>query len=233
MAAAVALEGVDAHCAYLALPQLGERMGPGGFQAVVAQAMKSPVLGFFQPIQGQASRELKPVIAELRGRLSTSGPLALIGGSMGAASVLTALAETDVQPVAVSLLVPAVQMRPLIDGMNQRFFGADFAWSDEASAAARRFDFLARAKQLSSGRTSLAFQCITGAEDAPFLRDPAEQLRSALLEAGVPEDRLEWVRMEGLQHALAEPPGLDAAPQTTSAKKVDALVTSFLTRRLR
>src|SRR5688500_5254555 len=56
MAAAIRLESVDAHRVYLALPQLGERLGPGGWDAVVALAMKDPVLGFFQPIQAQAAR---------------------------------------------------------------------------------------------------------------------------------------------------------------------------------
>src|SRR5262245_47941734 len=119
MAAAIPLDGVEAWRLYLTLPMAGERAPPGGRAAVMQLGMEDAVLKLFEPIQAQAVRELPAVLeAVRRDHGLVADRLALVGGSMGGAIAQTVLAELDLPVVAAALLVPAVQLRPLIDGLS-------------------------------------------------------------------------------------------------------------------
>lgn len=229
MAAATPLLGVDAWRLYLTLPMAGERMPPGGVQEVMRLASEDPVLNLFGPVQSQAVRELPDVLQELQ---KTHGlqanRVALVGGSMGGAVALTVLAELELPVIAASLLVPAVQLRALVDGLMEQFFGAEYPWAAASLAVAKRFDFVARAPELARSK-ALRVQVLLGERDAAHINGPAEALHAALSNLGIAGP---VHRIAGLQHALAEEPGLEPAPQTAAAKRVDEEVTRFLSEAL-
>jgi len=228
MAAAIPLAGVvEAWRLYLTLPLAGDRSPPGGMAEVMRRAAEDAVLQLFSPIQAQAVRELPAVLDEVRrDHALTAGRIALVGGSMGGAVAQAVLAELDLPVVAASLLVPAVQMQVLVEGLSA-MFGMTYAWTDERLAAARRFDFVARAGELASRRVPI--QLVLGADDAPHINGPAEALRDALRARGAD---LDWRVIPGLAHALADEPGVEPAPQTASARAVDAEASRFLNAHL-
>lgn len=223
MAAAIPLEGLDASRLYLTLPMFGDRLPPGGRDELMRLAMADPVLNFYAPVPRQAAAELPAVLEGVRSAHGVRPDrIALVGGSMGGATAMTALAELDLPVVAASLLVPAVQLRAVIDGLAP-LYNMTYPWSEASNAAAARFDFVARATELAARRVPI--QCILGDGDAPWINQPAELLHAALIAAGATVD---WQHIPGLVHALAEPPGEAPAPQTASAKTVDAAVVAFL-----
>ncbi len=223
MAAAIPLHGLDVARLYLTLPMFAERLPPGGKEEAMRLGMEDPVLKFYDPIRRQAAAELPAVLDAVRlAHGVRADRIALVGGSMGGATAMTALAELDLPVVAASLLVPAVQLRVLIDGFGPQF-GIHYEWGEAANAAAARFDFVARASELAARRVPI--QCILGADDSPWINRPAEALGDALVAAGASVD---WRHIPGLVHALAEEPGEAPAPQTAHAKIVDAAVVAFL-----
>ena len=227
MAAAIPLEGLDASRLYLTLPMLGERSPLEGRAEVMRRAMEDAALNFFDPVRTQAAAELPAVLEGVRSAHGVRADrIALVGGSIGGATAMTALAELDLPVVAASLLVPAVQLRVLIDGLGP-LHGINYPWSELSNAAAVRFDFVARAAELAARRVPI--QCILGAGDAAWINEPAEALRAALVAAGA---NVDWQYVPGLVHALAEEPGEVPAPQTASARTVDAAVVTFLRRHL-
>lgn len=227
MAAAIPLAGLDVTRLYLTLPMFGARMPAGGREEVMRIAMEDPALNFFDAVRRQAAGELPAVLDGVRReRGIRTDRIALVGGSIGGGTTLTALAELDLPVVAASLLVPAVQLRALIDGLAP-LFKLTYLWGDASNAAAARFDFVARAGELAARRVPI--QCILGAADATYINEPAEALRAALVAAGA---TVEWHEIPGLVHALAEEPGEVAAAQTDHAKTVDAAVVAFLRRHL-
>lgn len=139
------------------------------------------------------------------------------------------LAKADLleQGVATRLELIEASMRWTgIDGLSP-LYGFTYPWSEPSNAAAARFDFVARAAELAARRVPI--QCILGADDAAWINQPAEALRTALVAAGA---NVDWQHVPGLVHALAEEPGEAPAPQTASAQTVDAAVVSFLRRHL-
>ncbi|PRZ43475.1 hypothetical protein CLV47_102161 [Antricoccus suffuscus] len=67
-------------------------------------------------------------------------------------------------------------------------------------------------------------------DDQGFRDDAAEFCRAAVEQTGRDAARLEII--DGIGHAIADEPGLAAAPQTAHARKVDAVVTAGLKDRL-
>jgi hypothetical protein len=67
-------------------------------------------------------------------------------------------------------------------------------------------------------------------DDEGGFRRPAEQLRQALSRRA--PERTALAQIPGLEHALADEPGLEPAPQTARAARVDAAVTAWLGRHL-
>ncbi|MEU7826002.1 alpha/beta hydrolase [Catellatospora sp. NPDC049133] len=219
MAAALPLSGLNAWRVYLGLPMTGDRMLPGGPDELMKLVMEDAVLNLFEPLTRQAVAEFPPALAELRSLLDTRGPLSLLGGSIGSMTALRLLTETAVEVDRVALVSPAVQLSALVDA-NSRMFGMPYRWTDESRAAADRLDFVARAAEIERP----VLMVVGDEDDRDGFRDPAQRLWAALPEGS------SLVAIPGMGHALAEEPGIEAAPQTAHAAQVDAIVTDWLSR---
>lgn len=215
-AAALPLDGLDAWRVYLGLPMTGTR-SPGA-EELQRRGMDDAVLGIYGPVAEQALREVRPVLSELRPVVG-DGPLALVGGSMGAAVAQLVLAEAGLDIAALVLVSPLVQLRPLITAAAGTY-GFTYSWTPESDAVADRLDFVARAAEL--GAPVLA---VVGSEDRAAFRVSAAALVDAL------EDS-ELVTVDGMGHALADEPGLEPATQTLHAAEVDTHAVAWLRRHL-
>lgn len=236
LAAALPLAGLDAWRVYLGLPLCGSRLPAGGEEEVVRRAYADAVLNVQGPVAAQGAQEFPAALAQLRDELRLGeGPVALLGGSMGAAVAQLVLAETGpaagVFPRAAVLVSPLVQLRPAVDALGQRY-GVTYPWGAQALEVARRLDLVARAGELVR-HGQPAVRLVVGADDdrAGFL-DPAERLRAALAERYDDPERVDLVVVPGMEHALAEEPGLEAAPQTPVAGVVDGHAVDWLRRHL-
>lgn len=229
MAAALPLRGVPAWRLYLGLPMLGTRLPDGGLDEFFRRFRDDMVLNVFEPVIRQATEELPVALSELRDRLPIGdGPLRLVGGSMGAWVAQSALAETDLRASAVALVSPAVRLESVV-ARYERMWGFEYEWSKRSRAVAERLDFVARADEIATRET--ATLVIVGAEDDELgFRIPAEELRRALSH-DQPERAL-LVEIPGMEHRLADEPGLDPAPQTAHAASVDAELTNWFRRHL-
>jgi pimeloyl-ACP methyl ester carboxylesterase len=216
MAAALPLAGLDAWRVYLGLPLSGVRTPPGGLEKL---GYEDAVLKVYGPIVFGAAEELPAALAQLRAehRLG-AGRLGLLGGSIGA---LVAQQVAATMPVdALALVSPVTRLRPLVVA-NGRRYGFDYRWSPASEDVAARLDFVARVGSLRSPTL-----LVVGEKDAPDgILEPAAALHAAL-----PGSALETV--PGLEHALAEEPGTDPAPQTGAAAVVDRIAADFFRRHL-
>ncbi len=215
-AAALPLDTLDAWRLYLGLPMTGTR-SPGA-EELQRRGMDDAVLRIYGPVAEQALREVRPVLSELRPTVG-DGPLALVGGSMGAAVAQLVLAEAGLEVAVVVLISPLVQLRPLVTAAAATY-GFTYSWTPESDAVADRLDFVARAAEL--GAPVLA---VVGAEDEQHFHTSAAALVAAL-------DGAELVVVDGMGHALAEEPGLEPAPQTPHAAQVDRATVAWLREHL-
>ncbi len=158
------------------------------------------------------------------------GPLALVGGSIGAAVAQTVLCESGADVDAVVLISPVVQLSAVVEAMSKRF-NAMYQWSDASRETARRMDFVARAEEVA--RTHAAVKVIAGADDdsAGFL-EPAAALREALAGRYADPGRVDLATIAGMGHALAEEPGIEPAPQAPQAVEADRIAVEWLRRYL-
>jgi dienelactone hydrolase len=225
-AAAVPLHGLDAWRIFLGLPLSGSRLPAGGPDEVMRLGYEDAVLRLHRPTVYGAAEEAGPALAELRERLEIgAGPVALVGGSAGAAVAQLVLAEGDLDVRAAVLISPVVQLRGAIEA-GERRYGFAYAWSDESRAVADRLDFLARADEIARRRPAVLL--VVGEQDDPAIREPAARLRDAL----APTCPTELVTIPDMVHALADEPGTDPAPQTPHAAAVDGHATRWLGRHL-
>jgi alpha-beta hydrolase superfamily lysophospholipase len=184
------------------------------------------------PIADQAAREFKPALTELSNRLGLgSGRLAVMGGSMGAAVALLALAESDADIAAAVLVSPLIQLRPAVDALGRRF-GVTYPWSEPSLAVARRLDFVPRADESARRQPQPAILLIVGEEDDVAFRRSATEFRAALSGRYADPSRVDMVLVPGMGHALAEEPGIEPAPQTPHAAEVDRVALDWLRRHL-
>jgi pimeloyl-ACP methyl ester carboxylesterase len=229
MAAALPLAGLEAWRVYLGLPLHGSRMPDGGLDAYLQLGYEDAVLKVFDPVCRQAVEEFPPALAALRDQLPLGdGPLGLVGGSIGALVALSVLAEIDLPVRAVALASPAIRLASVV-AANERRFSVTYPWTERSRAAADRLDFVARADQIA--RRDAAMQLIVGArDDDEGFRTPAEQLWQTLSRHTPERTALSTIPEMG--HLLAEEPGLDPAPQTPHAQRVDAEMTRWFQRHL-
>lgn len=221
MSSALPLKQVDAWRVYLSLPMTGDRA-----EAEPADDA-DPLLDFFTPVLEQASAEFPAVLTDLRRRLpAEDGPVRLVGASLSALIAQSVLTDTDLPVGAVALVSPAVTLAGLI-AANENAFGMTYPWDDKSRAIAGRYDFIARAGELV--KRNVPMLLVVGEEDTPEFREPARKLWQALTSQGEPAD-YSMVGMPGLGHALAEEPGVEAAPQTAHAARVDAAVSDWFSR---
>ncbi|WP_432484002.1 alpha/beta hydrolase [Kineococcus esterisolvens] len=231
-AAALPLDGVDAWRVHLELPLTGSRLPAGGPEELVERGRRDAVLELFGPIAEQAVAEAPAVLAGVRTQLGCpDGPLALLGGSMGAAVAFLALLEAGLGASALVLVSPLLRLRPVVESTAARM-GLEYAWSPAADAVAARIDAVARAgEHAAAGRPPVLL--VVGADDDEegFVR-PAAQLHEALVAAYGDPERVRLGVVPGMGHALAAEPGLEAAPQTPHAARVDAAATDWLRAHL-
>jgi alpha-beta hydrolase superfamily lysophospholipase len=225
MAAAVPLAGLDAWRVYLGLPMTGSRMPAGGPDELMRLGYEDALLNLQGPVSDQAAAEFEPALAELRERFDLGEvPLGLVGGSIGAAVAELVLADHDVEVNAAVLFSPVVRMRSVVEAMERRF-AVDYAWSDASRVVADRLDFVSRVDEIA--KRDAAILLIVGEDDdVSGFREPARELRDAL------GDRADLVLVPGMEHALAEEPGVAPAPQTAAAVEVDRLAADWFRRHL-
>lgn len=221
MAAALPMAGLQAWRVYLGLPMSGSRMPTGGFDEFFRLASVDYVLNVAEPVTEQAANEFPAVVAELRSRLSlVDDPIGVAGGSAGATVALEVLARSEVAISAAALVSPVTQLAPAV-AANERRYDITYNWGERSRAVAERFDFVRRAGELDAN-----VLLVVGEQDDIAIREPAEALRTELGE------RARLVTIPGMEHALAEEPGIEAAPQTPHAAAVDAEFTAWFARYL-
>lgn len=215
-AAALPLAGLDAWRIYLGLPLCGARSG--GPDELMALGGQDAVRLVYGAITEQAEAEFGPAFAELGERLRIgAGPLVLLGGSLGSSVALSVLATRPDDVAATVLVSPLVQLTPLVAMLGEEF-GMPYTWDDGSRAIAGRMDFVARAGELGDAPLRL----LVGADDHPSaVRAPADALVAA-------RPGTSLVVAPGVEHALAEEPGVEPAPQTAAAATVDRLAVDFL-----
>jgi dienelactone hydrolase len=207
MAAALPLARLPAWRVYLGLPVLGTRAPAGGPKEVARLGVEDVVGELFGPVVEQAAAEFPTAVAALRAQLPVDdGPIGLLGGEVGAAVALLALAEGEIPVEAAALVRPAVQLE--------------------------RLDVVARAAQIAAQHPQPAVLLVTGAGDDAGVREPAERLWHTLAGRYRDPGRVVLVIVPGLAHALAAEPGLDPALQAPDAARVDAAVTGWFDRHL-
>jgi alpha-beta hydrolase superfamily lysophospholipase len=232
MAAALPLAAVAAWRVYLDLPMHGGRQLPGGLEEFMALGYQDAVLKAFEPEVTQAVDEFPAVLAELRARLPvTSGPIGLVGASVGALPAQLVMAGQAAQVSAAALISPVIQLAEVV-AANERRYGVSYPWSQASWAVAARFDFVARAGEIAAADPQPALLLVTGAEDDPAYPRQTQQLASELRQHYAGPERVSLVSIPGMKHALAEEPGIEPAPQTPGAKLVEAATTSWFGRYL-
>ena len=229
MAASLPLNALPAWRVYLGLPLSGSRLPEGGLEGFFRLASEDAVLNVFEPTCRRAVEEFPAALDVIRGTLpGADGPLAMLGGSVGALVALSLIAETDLPVRAAALVSPAIRLTGVV-ALNERRFNVSYPWTERSRAVARRLDFVARAGEIA--RRGAPVLLVLGAlDDEEGIKVPAEQLWH-LLAGGAP-GRATIVTIPDMTHALAEEPGLVPAPQTPHAARVDSAVAGWLGRHL-
>ncbi len=219
-AAALPLDGLDAWRIYLGLPMCGSRQPAGGFDELMRLGHEDAVVNVFGPIVTRAAAEFPEALDDLRTQLSLApGPIGVFGGSLGSAVAQLVVAESGVAIDAAVLISPVARLADVV-GVNERRFGVSYAWSDTSREIAQRLDFVARADELKGPEVLLV---VGEGDDEVGFREPAAALRIAL--------GAELVTVSGMEHALAEEPGTEPAPQIPAAAEVDRLVVGWFADR--
>ena len=221
-AAALPLDGLDAWKVYLGLPTFGARSLPGGVDEVMKLlATDAPGL-VHGPVHSQAAEEFPAAWADLSKTLGIGAdvPAGLVGGSMGAAIASEVLARGTSGATAAVLVSPLLQLRPMIDAVSPQFGGYD--WTDAGTAAAERLDYVARASELLG--SGAAIRIIVGADDEQAIVSSALRVAAAV--------GADVQLLDDMEHALAEEPGIEPAPQTEVAKRVDPIAAEWLREHL-
>lgn len=238
-AAALPLVGLDAWRIYLGLPMCGARLPAGGEEELMRLGYQDAVLNLQGPIATQGAAEFPAALAALaalREQLDLgTGPLALVGGSMGAAVAQLVLAEgapaAGIAVTAAVLVSPLVQLRPVVDALGRRY-GMTYPWNPASLHVAGRLDFVARADEITAAGQPAVRLIVGGDDDHDGFLEPAQRLQAALAGRYHDASRADLVAVPGMGHALAAEPGVDPEPQTAAATAVDRLAVEWLRRHL-
>ncbi|MEJ3653451.1 alpha/beta hydrolase [Actinomycetes bacterium KLBMP 9759] len=207
-AAALPMHDVPAWRVHLGMPMCGARMVDGSTDAIVALFQKDPLMAFLHPFVRQAFEEFPAALASIREQLPVGdGPIGVLGGSLGGAVALTVLAGTDIPVFAAALVNPAIRMRSVV-----ALFPGDYPYDAESEEVVDGYDFVANADTI-AGRAPLLV--VSGERDHPDLRADAVDLVDAV-------DVAEMLSIPGLEHPLADEPGIEPAPQRPLTREVDA-----------
>ncbi|WP_187369630.1 alpha/beta hydrolase family protein [Fodinicola acaciae] len=228
MAAALPMAQLPAWRVYFGLPLHGSRLPAGGHDEVMRLAYEDAVVNNYGAMVEQAVAEFPAALAAVRSQLGVDErPIGMFGGSSGSGVAMLSLLETDVEVSALAVVSPMVQLASIV-AANEKLFGVTYDWHDTARKIAARWDLLARAAEF--GPKAAAVRIIVGEKDTPAVTEPAEKLWQTLSRDVLPADRVSLVTIPGMAHALAEPPGDDAAPQTADAARVEAAMTEWFAR---
>lgn len=232
MAAALPLYGVPAWRVYLDLPMHGARQLPGGLNEFMQLGYQDAVLNAFEPQVSQAVEEFPTVLAELRDRLPVrAGPIGVVGASIGALPAQLVMAD-GIAPVSAAVLVsPVIQLAEVVTA-NARRFGVDYPWSDASRAVAARFDVVARTEEITNREPQPALLMVTGAEDDLAFSQQTQRLQAALLQRYRDPQGVVVTTIPDMGHAFADEPGIEPAPPTLQAERVDTVVTDWFIRHL-
>lgn len=218
MAAALPLDGLDAHVIYLGLPLSGERAPHPDFESLLMSGIDM-VTDFFGPMHEQALAELPSALAELRGTLGASddSALAVLGGSAGASVAAEVFATYGASHdiAACVLLNPMLQLRPMIDAMAE-FLPSPYEWTPAADAVAARMDFVARAPELAHDHLLI----VEGSDDEPHFIAAVREVEGL----GIGEVRF----VDGVAHPLAAWPEDAEAERTEGAKTYDRIAAEWI-----
>ncbi len=229
--AALPLDGLDAWRIYLGLPMTGSRTPAGGTEELTRLASKDVVLRIHGPVIEQAAAELAPAFEALTSRFDLAGPVAVVGGSIGAAVAQLVMAEGTLEVAAAVLISPVVQLRPMVDSLARRL-GVTYSWSPPTAAIAENLDFVARAREIVERGQPAVLLVVGEDDDGPGIQEPAQRLQSALADSYADSTRVQLITVPRMGHALADEPGINPAPQTPAAALVDKHATRWLQRHL-
>ncbi|CUU59077.1 Alpha/beta hydrolase family protein [Parafrankia irregularis] len=227
-AAALPLTDVPAWRVHFGMPLVGRRPVDGAYEAAVAD----PMLGYVDPVVRQATDEFPAALDALRAQLPLcGGPIGVVGGSLGGTVALNILARLPVQVSAVVLINPAVRARTAVDVFTSST-GTSCFWHEQEQEAAAHLDFVTHAALISGRKPQPAVLVVSGELDYPASRADALDMVVALQAAYPDADRVRLSTVAGLEHPLAERPGLEPAPQTPLARVVDRMATEWFQTHL-
>ncbi len=232
MAAALPMDQVPAWRVYLGLPMFGARTAAGGPDEIMRLGYEDALMNLIGPVIEQAAAELPGAVDALRTELPVGdGPIGLVGGSAGGAAALLALAETEVPVAAGALVNPASRAAAVVE-LGERMFGVAYEWNDRRREQAARLDFVARADDIAARDPQPPILLVVGEDDDPaLLSDTGELHRALAARYRRPED-VSLVGVPGLGHALTDEPGIEPAPQSPQAARVDTEVSAWLRSHL-
>jgi dienelactone hydrolase len=197
------------------------------------RAYADAVLNAFEPQVSQAVAEFPAVLAALRSRLPVSdGPIGLVGASIGALPAQLVLADGLANVSAAVLISPVIQLAEVV-AANERRFDVTYPWTDASRQVADRFDLVARAPDIAAARDPQpALLCIVGADDDPAFPRQSELLRAELRQRYRDPRRVAVTTIPDMGHAFAAEPGIEPAPQTPAAVRVEAAAAEWFARHL-
>jgi acetyl esterase/lipase len=194
--------------------------------------MADAVRNVYEPAIVGAAQELPAALAQIRLELGTGdGPLALVGGSAGAAVAQLVLTESALPIGAAVLISPLIRLHDLV-AQNGAMFGVQYPWDPDSEAIAARLDFVARAGEIAARDPQPPVLLITGEDDTAAILDPARALADELRSRYRDRAAIAEQRVRGMAHGLAEQPGMNAAPQLPHAAIVDGAASLWLNRWL-
>ncbi len=216
-AAALPMHGLPAWRVHLGMPMCGARMVNGTMDAGMELVRKDPLMAYLHPFVKQAFEEFPAALASIRSQLPVdSGPIGVLGGSLGGAVALRVLAESSVPVFGGAVVNAAIRMRSVVD-----LFPGDYPYDEESTAAVDSLDFLAKADVLATRAPLLV---VSGELDHPGLRADAEALVAAT--------GASLLSIPGLAHPLADEPGIEPSPQWATTRSVDDGLTSWFRGQL-
>jgi Prolyl oligopeptidase family len=158
-------------------------------------------------------------------------PICVVGASIGALPAQLVMANRSVQVSAATLVSPVIQLAEVV-AANERRFRVRYPWSDASRAVAARFDLVARAADIAALDPQPAILLITGGDDDPAFPRQTHRLRAELQRRYRDPQRVAVMSLPGMGHAFAAEPGIEPAPQTGDAQRVDAAVTDWFVDHL-